>query len=213
MEVIKSLIFDFDNTIAKNIESTDLEILNIVKKWNKNKTDDFLIKVIKNATTDYQICEELIPFEEIEKSYQKILDLNLRKVKKVFYSPIFIELLLDLSSRFDLYIISGRDNRSLEFSLKEQGIYSYFTEVIGSDSGFKPKPSYEALVYLSEKYNIPTDHIVYIGDSKTDYEMAKKIKCKFIGVSWYGRSNIEGDNRYFCKTFSSFLEKLEIILD
>lgn len=185
--MIKSVIFDFDNTIAKNVEPTDYLILDVVKKYNPHTDEDQLLKVIQDATMDYEICEKLIPSSDRECVYNQILCFNMEKVENVFYNPGVIKLISDLGNNYQLHIISGRDCFSLIHSLKKEGIKDYFTEIIGGDSGFKAKPSPESLNYIINHYKLDLSEVVYAGDSMNDYAAAKQAGCRFIQTGWYER--------------------------
>ncbi|WP_304250950.1 HAD family hydrolase [Parabacteroides gordonii] len=189
--MIKSIVFDFDNTIAKNVEPTDYLILNVVKKYNPHICENLLLKVIQNATTDYEICEKLIPSSDRESVYNLILRFNMEMVEKVLYAPEVIKLISVLSNHYQLHIISGRDRFSLLYSLKKEGIKDYFTEIIGGDSGFKAKPEPESLNYIINRYKLDISKVVFAGDSMNDYYTAMRAGCYFIHAGWYEK---ETDN-------------------
>lgn len=206
---IKCLVFDFDNTIVKNVESTDFQILNIIKKYNPFTSDGQLLKIIQAATTDYEICEKLVPHCDIESVYAQILLFNMENVKKIYYSPQIIELILNLYNHYQLNIISGRDHSSLVYSLQKQGIKNYFKEIIGSDSNFKAKPSPDSLNYIINKYNFIPSEVVFIGDSITDYMAGNQAGCHFIHVSWYSRK-MDSDTIVSCNTPQAFMDILTL---
>lgn len=190
--MIKSIVFDFDNTIAKNVEPTDYLILNVVRKYNPHTCENQLLKVIQDATTDYEICEKLIPSSDRESVYNLILQFNMEMVEKVLYAPGVIKLISGLSNHYQLHIISSRDSSSLFYSLKREGIKDYFTEIIGGDSGFKAKPESESLNYIINRYKLDLSEVVFAGDSMNDYYAAMHTGCYFIHTGWYER---EIDNR------------------
>ena len=208
MKSIKSLVFDFDNTIAKNVEPTDLLILNAVMKYNPCMDKKQLLAIIQDATTDYEICEKLIPAENIESIYTEILRFNLENAEKVFYSPEILKLISTLKNDYQLNIISGRDTFSLTHSLKKYGIEIFFEEIIGGNSGFEAKPSPESLNYIVNKYNFNPSEIVFVGDSMTDYLTAKAAGCHFIHISWYDKEIISNDEIISCHSPHSFMNIL-----
>lgn len=211
MSIVKSLIFDFDNTIVKNTSPIDLHVLDVVKKYNKGTDEQQLLKTIRRATTNYQICQKLVPNEDIESVYKQILEINLENVKKAYYSPKIIDLILSLKDYYALHIVSGRDVFSLTYSLKEHKIDSCFVEIIGADSGFKAKPSPEALEFIINKYDFTSSQIIAIGDSHADYLAAKGAGCKFINACWYEGRDIIGDSVVSCYDIGSFMDVMKSI--
>jgi HAD superfamily hydrolase (TIGR01509 family) len=205
--MIKSLVFDFDNTIAKNVEPTDSLILDIVMKYNPHVDKKQLLAIIQDATTDCEICKKLVPAENIESVYSEILRFNLENAEKVFYSPEVLKLISALKIDYQLNIISGRDSFSLIYSLKKYGIESFFEEIIGGNSGFEVKPSPESLNYIVEKYNFNLSEVVFVGDSMTDYLTAKAAGCHFIHISWYNKE-FSNDEIISCRNPFSFMDIL-----
>lgn len=210
MGSVKCLVFDFDNTIAKNVKPTDFGILELVRRYNLSTEDEVLLNVIQKATSDYEICERLVPEDQRDVVYNKILQLNRKNVEQVFYSPEVVGLIRFLKDTYVLDVVSGRDSFSLTHSLQQQGLLDCFREVIGGDSGFKPKPSPESLHYLMNMYGLAPSDVVYVGDSITDYLTARHAACLFIGVGWYDRV-ISGSEVAVCLTTSDFMEALRLL--
>lgn len=70
--------------------------------------------------------------------------------------------------------------------LENLGIADYFTEVLTSQSGFKRKPSPEALHYLMAKYNLDRKTTYYIGDRSLDVQAAKSAGIGSINLTQEG---------------------------
>lgn len=209
----KALIFDFDNTIAHNIYNTDSDILKIIQKYNNKIVPDNALKKIQEATTDYQICKFFLSENNISSAYQEIIDVNIRKVENAYYSPDIIRIINILSqNNYQLFIFSGRDNKSLIYSLKKAHLHSHFKEIIGGDSLFAPKPNIEAISYIIGKYNFQAKDVLYIGDSYTDCVIAEKIGCNFLAAKWY-IDNMKQHSTKSCYNLTELLTRIDQILD
>lgn len=193
MNHIKNLIFDFDNTIAQTTEPIDIKVLEIIRKYNLAQSDNELLNIIRQATTNRQICENLISTDNVEECYLQILRINQKNVQTAFYHPEMIKTLKRLRHFYTMHILSGRDYKSLLSSLKQHHLNNLFSDVIGGDSQFLPKPAPGALNYIASKYNRLLSQIVLIGDSDADYQTAKNAGCNFIHACWYRKNTLYDD--------------------
>ena len=208
----KALIFDFDNTIAHNIDNTDSDLLKIIQKYNKEIVPDNALKIIKEATTDYQICKFFLSESDINSAYQEIIEVNIRKVENAYYSPDIIKIInILIQNNYQLFIFSGRDNRSLIYSLKKAHLHSHFKEIIGGDSLLAPKPNIEAISYIIDKYNFQTKDVLYIGDSDADCIIAEKTGCNFLAAKWY-IDNMKQPSTNSCNNLTELLTRIDQIL-
>ncbi len=191
--MIEGIIFDFDDTIIDDAESTVEEILSILRQCDL-RFDEITVKnYILTATSDYSICRKFLVGYEIEFAYEKIKAVNLQKMQKVELSDTMANTLRDLSKYFQLFIISGRDTASLKYSLERLKIDHLFKQIIGSDPLIESKPNPITLLELAGRNNLNLKNCIYIGDSQTDYEFSKHAKCGFIGAAWFrnGLKDIE----------------------
>ena len=82
-------------------------------------------------------------------------------------------------------IFTSKDKYRTKKILKYLNIKSNLT-LSPEDLKF-PKPNPYAINYISKKFNIKKNNILYIGDTKFDYICAKKAGVHYINVSWgYG---------------------------
>ena len=64
--------------------------------------------------------------------------------------------------------------------LENTGLLPYFTEVVTALDGFPRKPAPDAILYLIEKYSIPSSSCFYVGDRRLDIEAACNAGIKSI---------------------------------
>jgi len=70
------------------------------------------------------------------------------------------------------YIFTHRDSSAL-YVVEKYGLTDCFTEIITSEQNFPRKPDPGAVIYLLNKYNIPEDEAIMIGDREIDISSAK----------------------------------------
>lgn len=111
------------------------------------------------------------------------------------------DLLADLSSRYDLYLLSNNVSRILVTSIaKKLGIASFFKDVfVSADCGFR-KPHMEFLQYVTQKTGVRPENAVMIGDRLSqDIRMAVdyNMKSVFVNILEHEDNAGAGDVDYF----------------
>lgn len=177
----KTLIFDFDGTIADTFKL----VINIVnenpKDFGIDGIDASEIEQLRGLSISYLIREFgvhgfLIPLY--------LIKIRNRLKKKTEFIEIFDhikELLLELEGKFNLAIISGNSPITIRKILIKNGINHMFTHVIGNTGAFT-KDSVIAKFLKKEK--LDKSSILYIGDEVRDVAAAKDAGIKVCAVSW-----------------------------
>ncbi len=82
---------------------------------------------------------------------------------------------------FEIHIWTARPRRSTLFSLKENDLEQFFTNIYCSDDGIvKPHPM--GLEKITD--GALKNSVIHIGDSYSDYEGAKNFGIDFIAACW-----------------------------
>ena len=82
-----------------------------------------------------------------------------------------------------MYILSDNLNSTIKTIFKNLGISEYFSDIIGKEDVYMPKPSNEGLLSLLNKNNIrDKDKVVVIGDSWKDNIVAYRCGIDFFHV-------------------------------
>ena len=108
------------------------------------------------------------------------------------------------------YLLCVVSNKPTELCLNVLKIFeidSYFTEIVGGNSGFALKPSPDALLFLKEKYGAQVCFMC--GDHYTDLESGRRAEFKSIRAT-YGFGDPRGESSDF--TAHSFDEVCTIIM-
>jgi HAD superfamily hydrolase (TIGR01509 family) len=81
-----------------------------------------------------------------------------------------------------LAIVTSGSKSRVEKDINSNNIKSFFEIIITGDDIKNPKPHREGLELALEKLNLKSRDVVYVGDAKDDYKMAKSAGIDFIGI-------------------------------
>jgi len=200
----RNLIFDFDGTITLYDEYVNKEILKEFFLFSNLKSFDDFISFYHNSTSDFEFVNKAIVKNEQKQVLNNIIKLNMKQVESKYFDPVIKETLLNLSKKYNLFIITGRDYYSMNHALKINKLDNFFIEVICSDNNIKAKPSPDKGLKLLKKYNLNLHNTFYIGDKYTDAQFSENLKFNFIGAHWINQHLLEN---YMCCNNITNLEK------
>jgi phosphoglycolate phosphatase len=179
--VKKTIIFDFDGTIADSFEVIKNILLNLSSEFGYKKLSENEIAQLRKKPP-----LEIIKITGV--SFYKIPFLILR-VKKEMHkhipgiSPVYgiKESLLDLKSKkYILGIVTTNSERNVRSFLQKNGLD--FFDFIQSANNIFGKT--QVLNHVLKNRKINKDDVVYVGDEIRDIEAAKKAGIKIVAVSW-----------------------------
>jgi phosphoglycolate phosphatase len=180
----KTIIFDFDGTIADSILS-NAEILEIFNKIaNENNFKNITLKEVKKLR-DIGLFESIqllkIPFYKIPFIAKRVR--TIVKADETISNPIkeMPETLKKLKKQnYTLGIMTSNKKESVEKFLKKHDLEVFDFIYSGSNLFGKDK----VLKNLFKKQNIDPKHSVYVGDEIRDIQAAKKINLRIIAITW-----------------------------
>ncbi len=177
----KTIIFDFDGTIADSFEIV-FEIANqLANKFGYRKIKKEELEKMKGSTIQKQMKKFGI-------SYTKLL-LILREARSIFGKRIadikpvegLIEVLVQLKKEnFSLGIVTSNSQENTDSFLKRNKIESF--DFVFSAKSFFGKDKKISKVISDRK--IDKESVIYVGDEVRDIEAARKAGIKVIAVSW-----------------------------
>ena len=81
-----------------------------------------------------------------------------------------------------LGIVSTKFRKRIETILRRDNLLDPFNVIIGGEDVSEHKPDPKCLLLAIEKLNIPSSKLLYVGDTVTDAETAKRAGISFIAV-------------------------------
>lgn len=109
-------------------------------------------------------------------------------------------------------INSSRDTAAIRMSRKQLGdLYDFFEIKVGSDQVWNPKPAPDSLYKCMEIACCSEEELLYIGDSKSDYECAKNAGVPFILAKWAKMDDSYLECEYKCDSIDKLYEMIEML--
>lgn len=213
-EKIKSIIFDFDDTVHDTSYGV-LKILPALDKYGKkigipnlgDMIDEMDFHFVKKARLhkDVSYFNRMTWIKEANKKYN--LKLNQKQMKQIFHEywkvilhnpkphPDAKFVLSELKKKYKLYLMSDSDG-TLAVKRKKvanSGLRKYFNGVVYGDMVKTTKPDKRYYSYLAKKHNVDLNSCIMVGDKPPyDLEPAKKLGMKTIWIKkgrWSKRNN------------------------
>lgn len=184
------LFLDFDGTLVFNSTHSFSQLLQLAVAYGFKGSSADAEQRLRSCTTDYEIADQLGMGVDTRGFTSALLDANMLNLENSEYSASLLRVIHELGAHHELYIISNRDQLSLEVGIEKIGLSHLFKEVVGAQKGLRGKPFTEMCDGLLQRLGVgdaakKTQIDVYIGDKGTDYQFAQKAHMKFIGACWY----------------------------
>ena len=184
--LVETLIFDFDYTLADSstgiIESANYAL----SKLDLPPATDEAIR----RTIGLQLTETLKvlvgdEYAHLGKAFQ---DYFVERADEVMSESTFLfdfvpETIRELAGRgLNLGIVSSKYRRRIESVLEREGLLGSFSLIVGGEdvTVFKPDPS--GLISATGQLSSSKANVLYVGDSLTDAETAKRASVPFVAV-------------------------------
>ena len=215
MNNINNIIFDFDDTIVYSEEMKTKEFFNISKQYGKIGINFYNENINKRLTRfDYfsNLSKKIINNTLLSKDDSKLfyhimlkkfsdnVSTNLKNFKLNNNIENFLKLIKE--KNFKIFISSKSNKDDIVNTLEHKEMLKYFNGIYGLNQS-KIKHFNE----IMKENNFTNKEICFFGDSYSDYEVAKEIKCEFIGILTE-RDDLKNVNflkiNYFQKIFCLF---------
>lgn len=190
MEKIKSVVFDFDDTIVLSEQMKQNVFYEISTNYKQRGIEYYNNHISKRPTREqyfkglsqYIIEHSLVDNESsiylytllLEKFSQKVSN-NLKNSGELPNVRLFIEYLFNKG--YKLYISSKSNEKDIIETLKHKNLLKYFKGIYGL-----PNPKMDHFQHIQKLENINGDEICFIGDSASDYMTSYEVDCEFIGI-------------------------------
>ncbi|MCT7599782.1 HAD family hydrolase [Aliarcobacter butzleri] len=189
--MIKTIFWDFDGVILDSMPIRDYGFAKIFEDFDKELVDKLLeyhtlngglsryvkIRYFYNILLKEDVSDEKV--QELADKFSIIMKTELTNKKYLIKETVdFIE---KNYQNYNFHIVSGSDEKELNYLCKELGLSKYFKTIEGS-----PTPKNDLVKNILEKYNYNSKECILIGDSINDYEAAN-----INGIKFYGYNNEE----------------------
>ena len=186
--MIKNILFDFDGVILDSMPIRDYGFKEIFKDFDDGLVNKLLeyhnqngglsryvkIKYFYNKLLKQEISEDkIINYAD---NFSKIMKIKL--VDKRYLIADTLKFIKESYKKYNLHIVSGSDERELQYLCKELEIDSFFQSVNGS-------PTHKNILVenvLATNRYIESETIL-IGDSVNDYDAATENNLVFYGFN------------------------------
>jgi len=186
--MVKNILWDFDGVILDSMpvreygfrkifeDYDELLVRKLLNYHNENgglsryvKIRYFFEVLLNKTISEKQVLEFADKFSIIMKK-----ELTNKKYL-ITETCRFIE---ENYSKYNFHIVSGSDEKELQYLCKELGLEQYFLSINGS-----PTPKNNLVKILLNKCSYTEDKTILIGDSINDYEAAKINNIDFYGFN------------------------------
>lgn len=178
---MKTLIFDFDGTLVNSMQL-------YVRGFNEVRADFGLPKIDNSNLQEMKQSS----IKDLMKKYGigplKLAKLiftvnkNIREeIAEVNFFPKVKPLLVKLSKKYQLGILTSNNVENVEDFLKKQNFEDVFDFVYASKNLFGKD---KVLSGLLKKYHLNKEEVLYFGDEIRDIEACRKLRVKIASVAW-----------------------------
>lgn len=98
--------------------------------------------------------------------------------------PGIEEMLEELAADYRMAVLSNKGEKLSVFILEELDLAFHFKAVLGGDSLPTRKPNPAGLRALADRFDVPVESLMLVGDSRVDAETARNAGCAFALVEW-----------------------------
>ena len=202
---IKTFFWDFDGVILDSMPIRDFGFVKIFEEFDKELVDKLLeyhtlngglsryvkIRYFYNILLKEDVSDEKV--QELADKFSIIMKAEL--INKKYLIKKTVEFIKENYKKYNFHIVSGSDEKELNYLCKELDLTQYFKTIEGS-----PTPKNDLVKNILKKFSYHPKECVLIGDSINDYEAAN-----INGMKFYGYNNeLLKDKDAYIESFSEF---------
>lgn len=185
------IIFDFDGTLVDSQPHFDVALAEFsTMKGLPYDTKKMAVGYIDTLNNDLgwgiPLTEQPALFEEMAEYNNTQLITHKRLIPEFF--PHALDVLQELSSHYDLGIVTARDRKTLTIILQHHNADHYFpsmrTLCCARERGYAIKPAPDALECLLRDTRHAPEDVVVVGDTTADISMATSAGVKSVAALW-----------------------------
>ena len=183
---VESVIFDFDYTLADSsvgiIECANYALRRL---GLPSASDDAIRRTIGMSLT--RTLPKLAG-EEHAGLGEEFMRLFIERADEVMHDSTvvygFVPSMVDALSEqgIKIGIVSSTGRRRIEGILRREGLDGRFAVIVGGEDVEELKPDPSGLLRAAQVLNTPKEHSLYVGDSVTDAETARRAGVPFVAA-------------------------------
>ena len=190
--VVKAILFDLDGTLVNTIEDIRRSLAHALAGENLPSPSATLTKQVVGRGLSNALQGVLSSFghqvdeNRFDQLYQAML-LYYREHYAVYSRPYegIESLLVRLAKQnIPIGIFSNKEDGLTKRIVSSLFPTYSFVWVRGLQEGFPRKPDRSGIDYFCRKVGIPSEDLLYVGDSEVDWQTANNAHCSHILVSW-----------------------------
>ena len=189
-----ALVFDLDGTLvdsrkdittAINQLRSELGLASLTLDQVVAMVGEGAKVLIRRALADWNVQEGDMSPERLK----EVLDRYLVLYREVCVDttrpyPGIEEMLEELAAAYRMAVLSNKGEKLSVFILEELDLAFHFKAVLGGDSLPTRKPNPAGLRALADRFDVPVESLMLVGDSRVDAETARNAGCAFALVEW-----------------------------
>ncbi len=212
----KAVVFDFDGTITNSMPTVNYCMVKAMQYVGSFVVDENTVSD-HYGPTERGIISSLVPPGSLDIAWAKCLEIYKEKAKEIKPYEGIIDVFNFLKEKgIQVFLVTGRSRETLDISLKEMNLSSYFIDTYsGSDLGTNKETSLETLL---KEYSLTKEETVYIGDTLDDIRMMRNISVDIISVSYSHDANYhklleEKNHDMVCSSIPELKDKLSTMIN
>ncbi|WP_066407931.1 HAD family hydrolase [Aliarcobacter skirrowii] len=186
--MIKNILWDFDGVILDSMPIRDYGFAKIFEEFDKELVDKLLeyhtlngglsryvkIRYFYNTLLGVEVSDEKV--QELADKFSTIMKAEL--INKKYLIKETVDFIEKNYQNYNFHIVSGSDEKELNYLCKELDLTQYFKTIEGS-----PTCKNDLVKNILEKYDYNSNESILIGDSINDYEAANVNGMRFYGYN------------------------------
>lgn len=179
---LKSVIFDFDGTIADSYNYYLKVIDEMYPHFNIGDQSIDELEKQRSKSIRTIIQENNIPLLQVLIAWRKVVKRFGQDVDQIHLFPGIKDIMEYLQSKnINITIVSINQRKNIEEFLKQYDLFKYISDIHTSNL-FLGKNA--TLNKVLKKRKLTKDEVVYVGDETRDVAVCKKVGIPIIAVTW-----------------------------
>jgi len=182
--MLKGIVFDFDGVLAESVDVKTEAFRKLFDQESSEIVDQIVHYHLHNGGVSRfekfrYIYHEILKRPLVDVEFNRLCNDFARLVRERVVASPWVpgtrEFLQTIDGETKLFIVSGTPESELQDIVKQRGIDTFFIDILGS-----PREKPVLLRHLLTQYKMRPHEIVYVGDSQTDWDSAKRVGIHFI---------------------------------